>query len=727
MFPYFKQQDSSDCGPTCLKIIIKHYGRNIGISQLRELCNTDSEGSSIKSIIYAGNKIGFDMLGVKSQIEKLNNQDLVLFEELPLPFILHWQEKHFVVVYKITKEKVYISDPAKGKLVYKLSDLSKYIYNKNNYARVILLEPSSAFHSNENIYFKNQDNKLKILFVKKYVSAEKKYIFRLFLIIFLSAVLNVSSPFITQFSFDSGILAKNLDVIISVFIIQLIVFIFTSTFSYFNSYVSNIVSRNINIKLSIDFITKLFTIPASYFQKKKVSDFYQRIMDLNRIESFITYNFANILMSVISLIVSSIICIYYNYSIFFIVIIFSVLNLFWITFSIRKKQVLDYEKFDINSKIHRTLIEIIEGINDIKISNSSNNKLENLSNSQKKSYANNLKYIKLNQSLSIGGGLITNLGSGFITFYTAYLTLDNTISIGEMAAIQMVVGQLTSTINNLTNTVSTLQDTKFSLERILETQIVPTDNIGKEKANNNTSIQFKDVSFSYSELNKNILNKLNFTIEKGRTTAIVGLSGSGKTTLIKMLLKLIQPQTGEIIFNNSLNINKINTDEWYKQCGAVMQDGYIFTDTIKNNIVLNSTNYNKTKYEESLRCAELLSFVENLPIKHDTIIGKEGLNLSSGQKQRILLARLFYKNPKFIFLDEATNSLDSETESKIMNNINNFFVESTKVIVAHRLNTIKHADKIIILKNGEIAEIGTHEDLLENKSFYFNLVQEQLN
>jgi len=338
MFPYFKQQDSSDCGPTCLKIIIKHYGRNIGISQLRELCNTDSEGSSIKSIIYAGNKIGFDMLGVKSQIEKLNNQDLVLFEELPLPFILHWQEKHFVVVYKITKEKVYISDPAKGKLVYKLSDLSKYIYNKNNYARVILLEPSSAFHSNENIYFKNQDNKLKILFVKKYVSAEKKYIFRLFLIIFLSAVLNVSSPFITQFSFDSGILAKNLDVIISVFIIQLIVFIFTSTFSYFNSYVSNIVSRNINIKLSIDFITKLFTIPASYFQKKKVSDFYQRIMDLNRIESFITYNFANILMSVISLIVSSIICIYYNYSIFFIVIIFSVLNLFWITFSIRKNK-----------------------------------------------------------------------------------------------------------------------------------------------------------------------------------------------------------------------------------------------------------------------------------------------------------------------------------------------------------------------------------------------------
>lgn len=393
----------------------------------------------------------------------------------------------------------------------------------------------------------------------------------------------------------------------------------------------------------------------------------------------------------------------------------------------KKKQVLDYEKFDINSKIHRTLIEIIEGINDIKISNSSNNKLENLSNSQKKSYANNLKYIKLNQSLSIGGGLITNLGSGFITFYTAYLTLDNTISIGEMAAIQMVVGQLTSTINNLTNTVSTLQDTKFSLERILETQIVPTDNIGKEKANNNTSIQFKDVSFSYSELNKNILNKLNFTIEKGRTTAIVGLSGSGKTTLIKMLLKLIQPQTGEIIFNNNLSINKINTDEWYKQCGAVMQDGYIFTDTIKNNIVLNSTNYNKTKYEESLRCAELLSFVENLPIKHDTIIGKEGLNLSSGQKQRILLARLFYKNPKFIFLDEATNSLDFETESKIMNNINNFFVESTKVIVAHRLYTIKHADKIIILKNGEIAEIGTHEDLLENKSFYFNLVQEQLN
>ena len=337
-----------------------------------------------------------------------------------------------------------------------------------------------------------------------------------------------------------------------------------------------------------------------------------------------------------------------------------------------------------------------------------------------------MKFIKISQLLSIGGGLINSLGNGFIMFYTAYLTLDSTISIGEMAAIQLITGQLTSTISNIIGSASTIQETKFSIERILETQALKEEESGDKKVDSSSSISLKNVTFSYTDLSDKVLNNISFTIESMKSTAIVGISGSGKTTIMKLVLGLIEPRKGDILIDNSA-MSKFDINNWRSKCGVVMQEGYLFTDSIMNNVTMSDDKIDYDKYIESLKLAAIFDFVNALPIQHKTIIGNDGLALSSGQRQRILIARMFYKDPDYIFLDEATNSLDSETEMVVMGNLNKAFSNKTRLFIAHRLNTVKHADKIIVLDKGKIIEEGNHNELIKKNGFYYNLVKEQIN
>lgn len=726
MFIPYKQFESSDCGPTCLKMIIRHYGKQISIQQLRVLCNTDREGSSINSIISAAKKVGLNALAVKCQIDdKTINTNYPDIHELSFPLIAHWNGNHFVVIYKIHKNTFFIADPARGKVSIHLNELKSFLFNNSDFGKVVLFEPNTDFHNNDNPYFKNQLLVNKYNFIKKYVVTNRKGIFALILLVFLQLILQGTTPFLTQISFDSGILQKNLNILLSVFIVQIIIFLFSSALNYFNSIISNRISQSINVSLSNDFIHKLFKIPLTYYQQKKTSDFIQKSFDLNKIESFITYNFASIILSFVGILILSGIAIYYNIAIFLIVVVYSTLNFMWTIYSLRKKKELDYEKFDINVNTHRYLTEIIEGITEIKISNSEKTKIDTLIVNQKNYFANNLKFIKLSQILVIGGGLISNMGNGFVIFYSAYLTLDQTITIGEMAAIQLVVNQLVSKINGVTGSVSTIKDTKFSMERVLETQMLNEEKYGDKPVKPNYNIKFDNVSFSYTDISDSVVDNINFEIEANKTTAIVGLSGSGKTTIMKLALGLYSPKQGKILLNE-IPIAEYNMEKWRQQCGVVMQEGYIFTDTIKNNIILSGNNYDDNKYINALKQAVIYDFIDNLPIKHETLIGKEGLSLSSGQRQRILIARMIYKNPDFIFMDEATNSLDSETEHIVLNNITKNFANKTCLIIAHRLNTVKNADKVIVLHNGKIVESGCHDQLICNRAYYYNLVKEQL-
>jgi len=423
--------------------------------------------------------------------------------------------------------------------------------------------------------------------------------------------------------------------------------------------------------------------------------------------------------------VLSVIILHYNITAYLIFVSYNLIYALWTIYSLRKRKELDYEKFDIHVSGHRYLTEMIQGINEIKLNGNETQKINSLINNQKKYFNNELKNIKTSQFLSIGGGLINNLGYGLITFYTAYLTVNNTISIGEMAAIQLLIAQLNSMVTSVFMSASVIQEVKFSLERILEIQAIKNEVIGSVSFNSNPSIVFENINFSYTDVSDKVIKDLNLTIERNKTTAIVGTSGSGKTTLMKLALSLCKPTTGEIFLDN-LSLNQYNLIEWRKKCGVVMQDGYVFTDTIINNVTETNEEIDFEKYINALQLAALYDFVISLPIKHDTIIGQGGLALSSGQRQRVLIARMIYKNPDYIFMDEATNSLDSETERIIINNLDNIFSNKTRLIIAHRLNTVKNADKIIVLRNGLIVEEGSHYQLIKQNGYYFELVKEQL-
>lgn len=727
MFTIYRQYDAMDCGPACLKMIVKYYGKNISLQLLRELCNTSREGSSIQAILNASAKIGLTSSALKCCIEDENFMPQIPFlREMPFPLIAHWNNNHFLVIIKIRNNKVYIADPAKGLIVTNLKNIQKNLYSSDTFAKVIVFEPASFFYDEKNTYFESQLLSNMLKFVSKRITENKKNFLILLFIVFLQLIVQISSPFIAQITFDAGILQKNLNILISVLIVQILIFLFTSGSNFFNSIISNKIAQKINFSLANDFIYKLFKIPLSGYQQKRSSDFIHRIYDLNKIESFITYNLTSITLAIFGFFIFSAIAIYYNVIVYLVFISYSIINATWTIFSLRKRKELDYEKFDIRVNTHRYLTEIIEGIYEIKLNGSELIKIKQLVNNQQMFFVNNLKLVKLSQLLSVGGGLINSLGNGFIMFYTAYLTLDKTITIGEMAAIQLVVNQLSSMIANIISSVTLIQETKFSMERVLEMQSMKDEKIGVKSINTLNTIIFKDITFSYTEISEKVIKKINFTIEAGKTTAIVGASGSGKTTLLKLALGLYSPNNGQILLDDT-PMEKYDIKGWRKKCGVIMQDGYLFTDTIMNNITGGGDEgKDYDRYIKSLKLAAIYDFVNTLPLKHETKIGKDGLALSSGQRQRILIARMIYKNPEYIFMDEATNSLDSETERIIMNNLKNIFSNRTILIIAHRLNTVKNADKIIVLRDGKIIEEGTHDELVYNDAYYHKLVKEQI-
>ncbi len=724
-FTFYKQFDSNDCGPTCIKMVVKYYGKNISIQALRQLCNIEREGTSINTLRNTAEKIGFTVLTIKATLKQLNTlPNIPYLEEIKLPAICFWNENHFVVIYKVKNNIAYIADPAVGKIKLHVSELATKLYGDRDFAKVILLEPNTPFHSADNSYYKTNLLKSKLTFINKYLLLAKQSITVLLLLLLLQLLFQSVSPYLTQQSFDSGILQKNIGVIYKIIIVQVIIFILSAFFSYIISIVSNKISYKVSVSLTADFIKKISKIPINYFNQKKSTDFIQRFFDLNRIESFLSYNLTHLVLSLLSLFVLSALIIYYNFVVFSLFFVFTFAYLIWLNFSTKRNRELDSNKFDLQILNFNTINEYIEGINEIKLSGREDVKIKSFLTVETKRFELNLKNIKVSQLYTFGSSLINNLGLNIITLYISFLTINNTITIGQLAAIQLIINQLNGITSSIFNSIVNIQDIKFSLERILEIHEIAEEKDGSEKLNNVSEIQFDSVTYNYTTLSNPIIANLNLSIPTFKTTAIVGKSGSGKTTLMKLMLGFLEPTQGHILINNKA-IDQYEIKEWRKKCGAILQDSYIFTDTILNNVCEWDENVNFEKYENALKLTAIFDFIVSLPITHQTIIGRSGLQLSSGQKQRILLARMFYKNPDFIFLDEATNNLDSETEKIIIDNLNKTFKNKTKIIIAHRLNTIKNADNIIVLDKGCIIESGTHNELIKKNGYYLQLIKEQ--
>jgi ATP-binding cassette subfamily B protein len=723
-YPHYKQLDEKDCGPTCLKIICKYYNKLVSIKTIRELTYTDRTGSSMLGLSLASEKLGFKSMGAMVSYNQLQNEVL-------LPCVAHWNQNHFVVVFEVKNNKVIVSDPSHGILKYTKKEFVKG-WNNSLYNGVILIvDPTQEFYNTSPDI--NSDEKIVIKwssFLKQNLLVYKKYFFQLCVGLIISSILQLLFPILTQSIVDVGIKNKSVKFIYLILIAQLALYIGKVIIDLIRSWTLIYISSRINISLVSAYFRKLMNLPISFFDKKLTGDLTQRISDLNRIEQFITSGILNFTFSFFSLIILGMAISLYNLTIFAIFLMGSILYVLWIVIFMKKRADIDYKRFSQQSSNQSTIIEMINGMQEIKLNNAEHLKRWQWEKIQIKLYKIGLSSAYLSQAQNLGSGLINEIKNILITIYAAQLVIDNSISLGVMLSISYIIGQLNSPIIQLLSFLQSLQDANISMERLQEIHS-KNDEEAKVMISNDSltieNITIENLSFSYSgSSSEKIINAINLNIPKNKITAIVGASGSGKTTLMKLLLKFYEPVQGDIKIGN-VPLNKISARWWRARCGVVMQEGYIFTDTIRKNITVGFENEDKVQLEHSIKLANLQELMAQLPLGLDTVIGPEGHGLSTGQKQRILIARAVYKNPEILFFDEATSALDSNNEKIIVENLNSFFHGKTVLMIAHRLSTVVNADQIIVLENGKVVERGNHKELLANQSWYYNLIRNQLN
>lgn len=729
-FPFYRQPDFMDCGPTCLRMVAKFYGRTISLSKLRTLSETTREGSSLKNIADTAEKIGFRTLGVKVTFQKVT-------EEAPLPCIVYWRQKHFVVVYKISSPSgrsggaVYVSDPAHGLLKYTQQEFIKNWIGNNadentEEGIVLLLEPTPKLKKTET---DDVENRQGISFLFGYLSKYKKFIFQLTIGLLAGSLLQLIFPFLTQSIVDIGIQNRDINFIYLILIAQLFLFFGRISIELIRGWILLHLSTRINISLISDFFIKLMNLPIAFFDSKMTGDIMQRITDHQRIEHLLTNTSLNTLFSFVNLLVFGAVLTWYDLTIFGVFMLGSLLYFGWIVIFLKRRKDLDYKRFSQLSAEQTKVIELISGMQEIKLHNAEQQKRWSWEYLQARLFKIRIKSLVLEQTQSIGSNAINEIKNIFITVFSAKLVIDGQITLGMMMAISYIIGQLNAPIQQLINFIYAWQDAKIALERLSEIH-------GKEDEENSTeekitaipineNIELKNVSFRYPGSSEFVIKNLSLSIPSNKITAIVGASGSGKTTLMKMLLKFYVSQEGEITIGK-INLNNLRQKAWREKCGSVMQEGFIFNDSIANNIAVGEEHINREKLLRAVEVANIKEFIEKLPLAYNTKIGMSGVGISTGQKQRLLIARAVYKNPDIIFFDEATSALDANNEKVIMENLNHFFKNKTAVVIAHRLSTVKNADQIVVLDKGKIIEKGTHQELINLKGSYYNLVKNQL-
>jgi len=722
-FPHYRQHEQMDCGPTCLRMVAKYYGRAFSIQKLREATQIGKEGVSLLGISEAAESINFKTLAVKVPFKQLE-------KDAPLPCIVHWKQNHFVVVYQIKKNQVYVADPALGLVKYSYTEFESQwattIVEGENTGIALLLEPTQSFY--QETY--EQTKGINLSMLSGYVFKYKRLILQLFLGLFIGSILQLILPFLTQSVVDTGIQTRNLHFIYLVLAAQLMLFIGRMSVEFIRSWILLHISTRINLSILSDFLGKLLRLPVSFFESKKTGDILQRIGDHQRIESFLTGTSLNVLFSMFNLIIFSVVLAYYNLTIFGVFLLSNIVYSIWVVFFLRYRRKLDNKRFALASQNQSSLIQLVQSVPELKLNNAEIKKRWEWENLQVKNFLLSVKGLALQQYQQTGAMIINEGKNIVISFLAATAVVNGQMTLGAMMALQYIIGQLNSPVEQLIQFMQHYQDAQISLERLNEIHEIEDEETTQKPflhiLPENQDITLKNLTFTYTGAgNEPVLKNINLTIPQGKITAIVGTSGSGKTTLLKLLLKFYKPQNGEIRLGN-VSLENISHKLWRSKCGTVMQEGVIFSDTIAENIAFSDEFPDTKKLLHAVKVANIQSFIEELPLSYNTKIGAEGSGISQGQKQRMLIARAVYKNPDFIFLDEATNALDANNESVIMQNLDEFFKGRTVVVVAHRLSTVKNADQIIVMEKGEIVEVGSHTTLTYQKGKYFELVKNQL-
>lgn len=723
-FPFYLQPDSKDCGPTCLRIISKHYGKSISLQQIRNLSETTRDGSSLLGLSDAAEDMGFRSLGVQVDFE-------TFVEEVPFPCVVHWNKNHFVVVYKVDKNNlVYISDPSYGLITYTRDEFIKRWIGENANEKTeegiaLILETTPAFFQTE---FDDKESKASFSFLSKYLLKYKSLIIQLAMGLLAGSLLSLILPFLTQSIVDVGIQNQDLSFIYIILLAQIMLFLGRMGIDVVRSWILLHLSTRINISIISDFFIKLMKLPISFFDTRMTGDIMQRINDHHRIEQLLTSSSLNTLFSLVNLIIFSIVLLFYDYRLFVVYFIGAALYIGWITFFLKKRKELDYKRFSQVSQEQSKVIELINGMQEIKMHNAEKQKRWDWEFLQVKLFKLRIKSLSLEQWQSVGGNFINQMKDILISFLSAKLVLSGNLTLGMMLSVQYIIGQLNSPLMQLIDFIRQTQDAKISLERLGE--IHDKDDEESKDEQYVTEIPQEDIeitnmSFRYIGTDQYVFENLNLKIPYQKTTAIVGASGSGKTTLLKLLMKFYEPNEGEIKIGNT-QMKNISPRFWRDQCGVVMQEGYVFNDTISNNIAVGEDYVDKIKLRKAVEIANIKEFIEGLPLSYNTKIGNEGVGVSGGQRQRLFIARAVYKSPEYILFDEATSALDANNEKIIMENLEQFFEGKTAVVIAHRLSTVKHADKIVVLDKGKVVEEGNHAELVTLKGEYYRLVKNQL-
>lgn len=720
-FPVEYQMDSQDCGPACLKIIAKYFGKYFSLQFLRDRCGITKEGVSLLDLSTGAESIGLRTLAIKCTIDDVVNS-------VPFPAIIFWRDSHFIVVYHSDKKHVWVSDPAKGRIKYKHEEFKKGWYQKGESEGVLLaVEPTSDFKDSES---ERKQKKNSFSSILKYFFPYKRNFGLIFIIMLVVTALQAMLPFISKAVIDVGIKTSDVKFINMILVGNIAILLSVMIFNVLRDWILLHITARVNIALISDYLIKLMKLPVTFFENKLLGDILQRAQDHERIRSFIMNNSLALIFSTLTFLVFTIILLIYNAIIFYIFLSGSILYASWVLLFLKIRRKLDWQYFELLSQNQSYWVETVSAIQDIKIYNYEKHRRWKWEEIQARLYHVNKRVLAVTNAQNLGAQFIESIKNMSIVFFCAMSVIKGDITFGVMISTQFIIGMLNGPLVQFINFVVSAQYAKISFLRINEIRQMEDEeellSIGSTTIlPENKTISLENVHFQYTHNAPLVLRNIYLQIPENKITAIVGGSGSGKSTLLKLLVRLYKPSHGEIKMD-TMNVNSINLRRWRDMCGVVMQDGKMFSDTILNNIVLDDEKINYDRLREVCIIAQIEDEINAMPKGFETLIGETGRGLSGGQKQRLLIARALYRDPKFLFLDEATNSLDTINERKIVDALSSAFEQRTVVVIAHRLSTIQNADQIVVLDKGYIVEVGNHESLMSKKGYYNELVSSQM-